>query len=130
MRISDWSSDVCSSDLPALAGEGRGDDLHAEMRLAPLAVAGMTLVLFRIINDLKALRRQGLGQLMLHGLGNGHSPAPSVDAVQSLSAQKVCRPRQPVNARPASEDGPVRCPSSPSLASPSAPRSPAYCWSP
>src|SRR3546814_14285363 len=74
MRISDWSSDVCSSDLPALAGEGRGDDLHAEMRLAPLAVAGMTLVLFRIINDLKALRRQGLGQLMLHGLGNGHSP--------------------------------------------------------
>src|SRR3546814_14053773 len=26
MRISDWSSDVCSSDLPALAGEATLDD--------------------------------------------------------------------------------------------------------
>src|SRR3546814_15985774 len=93
------------------------------MRLAAVAVAGMALVLFRIINDLKTLRRQGLGQLMLHGLGNGHSPAPSVDAVQSLSAPKVCRPRQPVNDRPASADGPVRCSTSPRPAAPPTPRS-------
>src|SRR3546814_2356139 len=33
MRISDWSSDVCSSDLP---GEQRGDDLFREPRRAVL----------------------------------------------------------------------------------------------
>src|SRR3546814_15822891 len=32
MRISDWSSDVCSSDLAAFLGEGL-DDLHSAKRL-------------------------------------------------------------------------------------------------
>jgi hypothetical protein len=47
------------------------------MRLAALAVAGMSLVLFRIINDLKALRRQGLSQLALDGVCDGQDPVPS-----------------------------------------------------
>src|SRR3546814_19055515 len=35
MRISDWSSDVCSSDLP-LVGLRRARDLHRQVVLAPL----------------------------------------------------------------------------------------------
>src|SRR3546814_3877743 len=33
MRISDWSSDVCSSDLPVLAVHARGGLLHDRLRV-------------------------------------------------------------------------------------------------
>src|SRR3546814_11362410 len=55
MRISDWSSDVCSSDLPARGADrgggmtqrltlGRPDDWHVHLRDGPMlaAVAGYT----------------------------------------------------------------------------------------
>src|SRR3546814_20826867 len=35
MRISDWSSDVCSSDLLRRAAEHRGDEKHGEQDAAP-----------------------------------------------------------------------------------------------
>src|SRR3546814_11609312 len=56
----------------ALPGEGGRYHLDAEMGLAAFAVAGMALVFFRIINDLKTLRRQSLGQLVLHRLCYRH----------------------------------------------------------
>src|SRR3546814_3829501 len=34
MRISDWSSDVCSSDLSARRGQRRGDKDEAELKVA------------------------------------------------------------------------------------------------
>src|SRR3546814_13681116 len=59
----------------ALPGEGGRYHLDAEMGLAAFAVAGMALVFFRIINDLKTLRRKCLGQLVLHSLCYGRSEA-------------------------------------------------------
>src|SRR3546814_15426738 len=56
----------------ALPGEGGRYHLDAEMGLAAFAVAGMALVFFRIINDLKTLRRKCLGPLVLHRLCYGH----------------------------------------------------------
>src|SRR3546814_14660539 len=35
MRISDWSSDVCSSDLVAIVGEMRAEQRELEVRLHP-----------------------------------------------------------------------------------------------
>src|SRR3546814_9588515 len=37
MRISDWSSDVCSSDLHALAAADAADKARAEDKLLPLS---------------------------------------------------------------------------------------------
>src|SRR3546814_18576476 len=47
MRISDWSSDVCSSDLTAsvLAGPGLGRDEEAWLRLECVMNSGLPLVL-------------------------------------------------------------------------------------
>src|SRR3546814_19779926 len=46
MRISDWSSDVCSSDLPVIAGCGSNDTVAAleHMQAAQAAGADAALV--------------------------------------------------------------------------------------
>src|SRR3546814_13898550 len=45
MRMSDWSSDVCSSDLPPpLQGEGRGGDgLQSRTRTKPIPTLALPL---------------------------------------------------------------------------------------
>src|SRR3546814_14725188 len=49
MRISDWSSDVCSSDLPALGGaQQRREDLEVVLRLQHAEVAGTVVVPFQV----------------------------------------------------------------------------------
>src|SRR3546814_13051221 len=49
MRISDWSSDVCSSDLLAIAAEQRFDSLsggqQARFQILMLELSGATLLL-------------------------------------------------------------------------------------
>src|SRR3546814_4658087 len=42
MRISDWSSDVCSSDLAGFAGRG---DMGAEAALLPFPVAMVVIII-------------------------------------------------------------------------------------
>src|SRR3546814_3745513 len=74
MRISDWSSDVCSSDLRLGAGE-LGQALHPALRLLGLAGLGLETVdealqvrafdLFLVVRDL--LLAQLLGALALEG---------------------------------------------------------------
>src|SRR3546814_10236058 len=43
MRISDWSSDVCSSDLGAAAHSGRAGRRHLTSRVASLAAFALAL---------------------------------------------------------------------------------------
>src|SRR3546814_8464501 len=40
MRISDWSSDVCSSDLYFMRGDNRDDSADSRFPLVPLANGG------------------------------------------------------------------------------------------
>src|SRR3546814_14480366 len=63
MRISDWSSDVCSSDL-----RGFGLELHREVRIVPIAHHAQPL-------ELGALHRDpffGIGAAFGAELGDGH----------------------------------------------------------
>src|SRR3546814_5539425 len=63
MRISDWSSDVCSSDLQRRRVEARGNVDHA---ILDRAVA-------RDEHDERLVRRQGYeGELLQHALIFGH----------------------------------------------------------
>src|SRR3546814_6108996 len=43
MRISDWSSDVCSSDLPLILAEGKTDSIYLVAAIRSLAPAFPTL---------------------------------------------------------------------------------------
>src|SRR3546814_5243098 len=58
MRISDWSSDVCSSDLGAGSDRDRGDDRARHVAVAPCRMEG---------NADRARRRKSAG-------GDGRSP--------------------------------------------------------
>src|SRR3546814_701206 len=69
MRISDWSSDVCSSDLQTTAAhalddvlrsaDGAGNDMNPHFQTQPAHAYGFAYVLLRIHNEL-------LGQYMQH----------------------------------------------------------------
>src|SRR3546814_2228595 len=60
MRISDWSSDVCSSDLPILGRDAKRERLRAlaERRGIPLA---STMAVGDGANDLDMLAEAGIG---------------------------------------------------------------------
>src|SRR3546814_11803782 len=60
MRISDWSSDVCSSDLKVLCGLGRG--LHASGRLSP---EGVALAVPNLVRFTALARAMGVGRIDL-----------------------------------------------------------------
>jgi hypothetical protein len=78
--------DAALAGKAALAGEGGGDDLDAEMRLAFRPRAGMTGVARRFIDDVEAGGRQRLGQLAPHGLRDlAHLGTPSADFAGRLS---------------------------------------------
>src|SRR3546814_324026 len=74
MRISDWSSDVCSSDLTVTGAVGQGDDVPTAPVTVAVALADKldTIASFFAINekptgskDPFALRRAALGVLAL-----------------------------------------------------------------
>src|SRR3546814_15549094 len=82
MRISDWSSDVCSSDLIAGGGDLRkvfqGSDLEGAMarhpmagRLSPLPLAG------------------GVGGGTANADGSGSAPTPSPDRKSVVKGKSV-----------------------------------------
>jgi hypothetical protein len=56
---------------PALVGEGGRDQRDREMALAALPRAGVARVLFGVVADVDALRREGLGQLVPDQIGHG-----------------------------------------------------------
>src|SRR3546814_2322721 len=66
MRISDWSSDVCSSDLTRRAGsgEGLGEGIHEVLQLA-LGVVGERLLGADRLEDARRLRLDLRQQLLL-----------------------------------------------------------------
>src|SRR3546814_16303405 len=68
MRISDWSSDVCSSDLSSPAGISEDDDLVLRAARAIRQASGANLGA-----DLRIQQRIPLGA----GLGGGSSNAPT-----------------------------------------------------
>src|SRR3546814_4611993 len=76
MRISDWSSDVCSSDLTAMRPLGRQVGEQPQPNLSavgPFQHFGML--------EIKALpddRVQRLEQAFLHGKGQGHQQCPVI----------------------------------------------------
>src|SRR3546814_13747480 len=84
MRISDWSSDVCSSDLgaPALC-----DDL-VELRTDPVELAGHAD--HRRVLDIRARAREfeqpGFGGTGPHGDGGVAQRCPAVDAAEVAEA--------------------------------------------
>ena len=57
---------------PRLAGEGAGDDQQSEVRLTPLARAGVARVLVGFVHDFKPLGRKGGGEFRAYCLGNAH----------------------------------------------------------
>src|SRR3546814_2804894 len=61
MRISDWSSDVCSSDLPRAADAGGGDHFGAQVAQRVLAVHGDDHIVFDQ-QDVAALEQRGRGR--------------------------------------------------------------------
>src|SRR3546814_13884681 len=68
MRISDWSSDVCSSDLLAEGGEGQfGGEVHAFLQCAQHRLdEGLAEVLDRAAVEAEGLQR--LGEVVADGL--------------------------------------------------------------
>src|SRR3546814_14823819 len=90
MRISDWSSDVCSSDLVAApADQRRHRPLIADLVLQPLAKGGTALEAQRGIDLVRAgvdpglqRRTAGLGKSSLHQAAvfdEHHLPADIAD---------------------------------------------------
>ena len=59
-----------------LALEGGRNDLDAEVRFAAGAVAGMTLVQLRLVDDLHPLRLQGRGEFSLDVSCDAHADRP------------------------------------------------------
>src|SRR3546814_5884813 len=55
MRISDWSSDVCSSDLPLRKGYGQTEGLAVRGRLSPLLPNWRTEPIYRVRADANSL---------------------------------------------------------------------------
>src|SRR3546814_20745680 len=70
MRISDWSSDVCSSDLPLPLGRIRQADLARQPApIGEVTNLGVAVPIHRIIRRhiLRPLARQGADKLALIG---------------------------------------------------------------
>src|SRR3546814_2889452 len=89
MRISDWSSDVCSSDLPGLE-RWEGDRLRAPGRLANLAHVGHVQV-----DQVAEGRRLGLAALQGRlakidpALSRGGPPAPVLAPQEGLARVRL-----------------------------------------
>src|SRR3546814_8784753 len=66
MRISDWSSDVCSSDLPggqaSIAARDWFDSTWTRLGCEPLRPSGKVLLLDKILGVADALGYTGLSQ--------------------------------------------------------------------
>src|SRR3546814_4847006 len=93
MRISDWSSDVCSSDLPFELRDHAGDELVRSPMCAPNAAVTLNLVKarvnrargHRIAADEQRMKAQRLAKLlMLYEAGNdGINRTPRLIAGQA-----------------------------------------------
>src|SRR3546814_1693662 len=94
MRISDWSSDVCSSDLFVTA-ENKFEALAAHDALveAPGALNTLAASLTKIANDIRFLAsgpRSGLGELILPANEPGSSIMPGkVNPTQAEALTQV-----------------------------------------
>src|SRR3546814_10435108 len=86
MRISDWSSDVCSSDLKARAAERRGDQAQ------PAAEIGHDLARDRQAKaePVGAPGDEGGEKLRLQRLGHAGAVVADVDA-QRVAAMEIGR---------------------------------------
>src|SRR3546814_16055438 len=62
MRISDWSSDVCSSDLPGIMRDGHASrgDIDDDLSVGALAIFPATMM---VADGIFSKRRQGVLQL-------------------------------------------------------------------
>src|SRR3546814_14718289 len=61
MRISDWSSDVCSSDLPRRHCDRCGElhDQRTDMRMAPVELRMQLVALIELLEQSRIMRRVG-----------------------------------------------------------------------
>jgi len=57
---------------PALSFEGHGHNMNPEMRLSAGAVAGMTFMQVRFVDDAEALRMECVGEFFFDGVSGGH----------------------------------------------------------
>src|SRR3546814_4759834 len=81
MRISDWSSDVCSSDLMGLGADPRIQDAAQAIRLAEEAEAGFGGVeVARDRAGFAAIVRNAEGRMLLIRAHGNHLAARPVDA--------------------------------------------------
>src|SRR3546814_19996508 len=81
MRISDWSSDVCSSDLPAGQGigiglfeTGRVDEPEIEIEQPSLALAPVARDARQIVDQRQRLARQPVEKRGLADMGAADAP--------------------------------------------------------
>src|SRR3546814_3639350 len=78
-RISDWSSDVCSSDLPA-AAEVEGRDFYERVRRAP----------FRGLTETQPIRALGA---LTNAMRNGQFEPHAWTSLLNARGEKLSRPR-------------------------------------
>src|SRR3546814_5490651 len=72
MRISDWSSDVCSSDLPVDVGIGGSSDLDGECTVADYGQPDVQALGHQFLQQCRECARGYLGKIVLHDLPSAH----------------------------------------------------------
>src|SRR3546814_6277361 len=96
MRISDWSSDVCSSDLQAAVGDGgaddRGDHGVGPASSVPASSAYFGTSCMSMNGDLPGLSKCLSGRIGSYQYRTSRSPFGSASAAPSMSgmASAVC----------------------------------------
>src|SRR3546814_10628935 len=72
MRISDWSSDVCSSDLPVDVGIGGCFDGDGECTVADYGQPDVQALGHQFLQQCRECARGYLGKIVLHDLPSAH----------------------------------------------------------
>src|SRR3546814_13702637 len=93
MRISDWSSDVCSSDLVGALGDGVDQLLRQRLLLGEIADDGLALRALQAA-EVESCRRKEVAQLRfcLGAQGEGEQDRQAADA-QRQALQQLQRGR-------------------------------------
>src|SRR5438046_10687689 len=75
MLVSDWSSDVCSSDLDACRGTGLTTEIGVELGREARATAGVAGALAAIEREEAGIEHVEIGRASCRGRGEGRGTA-------------------------------------------------------
>jgi len=75
---------------PGLSFEDVRHNINAEVSLSARPVPGMALMLVRFVQNLEALRRESLGQLLCDQIGGSHAGPLRVRAARRSMVRRRC----------------------------------------